>query len=163
MAKDKRGAALARAIEDHATKLGISQKEVAKRLGFSEAYYALLLSGQRWLGAVSEDKLRKIADFLDIPLLSVYMLAEVIHSEDFFRASSIEDQIEAAYATMAKDKRFTTIMPTRKDWETSSLRVRLLCAILYQDVSGKDLLEKFQILTISEPDPPGEQTENSVS
>lgn len=153
-AKDKRGAALARAIEDHASELGLSQKEVAKRLGFSEPYYALLLSGQRWLGAVSEDKLRKIADFLDLPLLSVYMLAEVIHSEDFFRASSIEDQVEASYATMVKDKRFTTIMPTRKDWEASSLRVRLLCAILYQDVSGKDLLEKFRMLTISEPDQP---------
>ena len=149
-AKDKRGAALARAIDDHTTELGLSQKDVAKKLGFSEPYYALLLSGQRWFGAVSEDKLKKIADFLDLPLLSVYMLAEVIHSEDFFRSSSIEDQIEAAFDVMLKDKRFTTIMPTRKDWNASSLRVRLLCAILYQDVSGKDLLEKFRMLTISD-------------
>ena len=64
--------------------------------------------------------------------------------------SSIEDQIEAAFDVMLKDKRFTTIMPTRKDWNASSLRVRLLCAILYQDVSGKDLLEKFRMLTISD-------------
>jgi transcriptional regulator with XRE-family HTH domain len=149
-ATDKRGAALAKAIEDQAAELGLTQKDVAQRLGFSEPYYALLLSGQRWFGAVSEDKLKRIADFLDVPLLSVYMLAEVIHSEDFFRASSIEDQIAAALDAMARDKRFSTIIPTRADWSHAPLRVRLLCAILYQDVSGKDLLEKFRMLTIKD-------------
>jgi len=146
--KDKRGVALARAIEDQATKLGLTQQVVAKRLGFSAPYYALLLSGQRWFGAVAEDKLKKIADFLDMPLLSVYMLAEVIHTEDFYRSSTIEDQVKFAFEVMLKDKRFTYRMPTRTDWDASPLRVRLLCAILYQDVSGKDLLEKFRMLKI---------------
>lgn len=153
-ATGKRGAALARAIEDHATELGWSQKEVAQNIGFSEPYYALLLSGQRWFGAVSEDKLRKVADFLDVPLLSVYMLAEVIHSEDFFRASSVEDQVRAAFDVMSKDKRFITLMPTLKDWEQAPLRVRLMCAILYQDVSGKDLLEKFRMVQVSDSEGP---------
>lgn len=149
--RNDRGAALARAIEDRATALGISQKETSKRLGFSEPYYTLLLSGQRWFGSVEQDKLHKIAEFLDIPLVSVYMLAEIIHSDDFFRATSVESQVDAAFEVMEKDKRFAIALPTRREWEKTPLSVKLFCAILYQDVSGKDFLEKAKLIKVKDP------------
>ncbi len=149
----KRGSALARAIEERASALGMHQKTVAQKLGFSEPYYALLLSGQRWFGSVAEDKLKRIADFLDIPLLSVYMLAEVIYSQDFYRASSIEDQIQFVLSTLSADRRFAAVIPPARDWKNVPLSIRLLVSILYQDVSGKDLMERFKLLQIKDPQP----------
>lgn len=147
----KRGSALARAIEERANELGLSQKLTAEQLGFSEAYYTLLLSGQRWFGSVDEEKLRNISEFLDLPFAAVYMLAEVIQPKDFYRASTVEKQVDAAFKVMARDKRFIPAMPNQEQWNETPLEVRLLCAILYQDVSGKDLLEKATLVKVGGP------------
>lgn len=146
--KEKRGIALARAIEHRASCLGLSQKESAKELGFSEPYYALLLSGQRWFGSVSEDKLKRIASFLDVPLVSVYLLGEILHPEDFFRTSSLEDRLELVFRHLSQDPYLAGVAPNRKDWDRTPLPIRLLCATLYERLSDKELLERAKLMDI---------------
>lgn len=148
-----RGLALAEIIKDHCSRLGLSQKKAAAALSLSEPYYTLLISGKRWFGSLDEEKLKRIAEFLDLPLLSIYMLAEIIHPEDFFRSSSFEAQLDLVFESMIKDPRFMTIMPTRENWSSSDLRMKLLCVVLYQDVSTKDFLEKFNLVALSETKP----------
>ena len=142
----KRGAALASAIMAKATERGMLQKNVARELGFTEVYFSLLLSGDRWFGTIAEDKVRAIANFLDIPVISVLMLSEVVNARDFYRESTLEAQLSDAYKRMASDKRFTTCMPTLEEWDNASVAMKLFSAILYNDVSGKDFLEKVPLI-----------------
>jgi hypothetical protein len=147
----QRGAALARALEARAQSLGLSQKAAAHQIGFSEPYYALLLGGQRWFGSVEEASLKRIAEFLDVPIISVLLMAEKVYPQDFFRSTTIESQIDFVFATMSKDKRWTSAMPNHIDWSKTPQSVRLLAALLYQECSGKDLMEKARLLRIEDP------------
>ena len=147
----QRGAALARSLEARAQSLGLSQKAAAHQIGFSEPYYALLLGGQRWFGSVEEASLKRIAEFLDVPIISVLLMAEKVYPQDFFRSTTIESQIDFVFATMSKDKRWTSAMPNHIDWSKTPQSVRLLAALLYQECSGKDLMEKARLLRIEDP------------
>lgn len=147
----KRGAALCRAISTRISELGMAQKEAAKKVGISEEYFSLLLGGERWFGTVAEDKLHRIADFLNVPLISVMMLAEMIQPKDFYRSSTLESQVESMFDVLEKDKRFVMAVPSRAEWGKTPLPVKLMCVILYQQVSGKDFLEKAELLQIKKP------------
>ena len=147
----QRGAALARALEARAQSLGLSQKAAAHQIGFSEPYYALLLGGMRWFGSVEDKSLKRIAEFLDVPIISVLLMAEKVYPSDFFRSTTIESQIDFVFATMSKDKRWTSAMPNLTDWNKTPQSVRLLAALLYQECSGKDLMEKARLLRVEDP------------
>jgi transcriptional regulator with XRE-family HTH domain len=149
----KRGAALCRAISTRIVELGMAQKEAARAVGISEEYFSLLLGGERWFGTVAEDKLHRIADFLNVPLISVMMLAEMIQPKDFYRSSTLESQVEAMFDVLEKDKRFIMAVPSRTEWSKTPLPVKLMCVILYQQVSGKDFLEKAELLQIKKVSP----------
>lgn len=129
-----------------ASERGMLQKEVAGELGFTEVYFSLLLSGDRWFGTISPEKVRAIAEFLDIPVISVLMMSEVVNASDFYRESTLEAQLIDAYKRMANDKRFTTCVPTKEEWDKASVSMKLFAAILYNDVSGKDFLEKVPLI-----------------
>ena len=146
-----RGAALARALDARAQSLGLSQKAAAHRVGFSEPYYALLMGGNRWFGAVEDAALKKIAEFLDVPMISVLLMSERVSPEDFFRRTTLESQIDFVFSTMSTDKRWTSAMPRIADWKNTPLSVRLLAALLYQECSGKDLMEKAKLLRVESP------------
>ena len=146
-----RGAALARALDTRAQSLGLSQKAAAHRVGFSEPYYALLMGGNRWFGAVEDQALKRIAEFLDVPMISVLLMSERISPEDFFRKTTLESQIDFVFSTMFTDKRWTSAMPRHADWKNTPLSVRLLAALLYQECSGKDLMEKAKLLRVESP------------
>jgi transcriptional regulator with XRE-family HTH domain len=146
-----RGAALARALDARAQTLGLSQRAAAHRVGFSEPYYALLMNGSRWFGAVEDQALKRIAEFLDVPMISVLLMSERISPEDFFRKTTLESQIDFVFSTMFTDKRWTSAMPRHADWKNTPLSVRLLAALLYQECSGKDLMEKARLLRVESP------------
>ena len=146
-----RGAALARALDARAQSLGLSQRAAAHRVGFSEPYYALLMGGNRWFGAVEDAALKRIAEFLDVPMISVLLMSERVSPEDFFRKTTLESQIDFVYSTMSTDKRWTAAMPKSADWKNTPLSVRLLAALLYQECSGKDLMEKARLLRVESP------------
>ena len=146
-----RGAALARALDARAQSLGLSQKAAAHRVGFSEPYYALLMGGNRWFGAVEDAALKRIAEFLDVPMISVLLMSERVSPDDFFRRTTLESQIDFVFSTMSTDKRWTSAMPRIADWKNTPLSVRLLAALLYQECSGKDLMEKAKLLRVESP------------
>lgn len=152
MSDDLRGAALARAIEQKTAESGMTQKEVARALDISEPYFNLLISGERWFGSVSKEKLSNIANFLDIPIASVYMLAEVLVNEDWITQDSIDYEIENVYKTMQRDKRYTVCMPTPRDWRNTPRGVKLTCVLLYQELSNKQLIEKFKLIDVRDPE-----------
>jgi len=143
-----RGGALIDQINDHADRHGLTQRAIARVLGISESHYSQLLNRERDFASLPEEKLRAIAELLDVPYMSVLMLAEIVRPEDFFRSSTIEDHVTFAYRTMRRDSRFVVAMPNAGDWKAAPLSVRLLCAILYQDVSGQDLLEKARLIRV---------------
>ena len=51
---------------------------------------------------------------------------------------------------MSKDKRWTSAMPNHTDWSKAPQSVRLLAALLYQECSGKDLMEKARLLRVED-------------
>ena len=143
-----RGSALARAIEDRAYELKLTQKEIAKRLEMSDAYFTLLLSGDRWFGSLAKEKLANIARFLEMPVISVYMLAEVIVNTDWHGRAPLEEGLNNAYKTMSKDKRYTMCLPPLSEWNKAHISVKMTIVMMYQELSNKHFLSDYQLLNV---------------
>jgi transcriptional regulator with XRE-family HTH domain len=157
----RRGSALARALEERAAELKISQKEVANILQISYPYYALLLSGERWFGAAAKEKLVNIGKFLNIPTASVFVLAEILTINDWFDATNtLQDQIELAFKTFQRDKRYTMCLPTEAVWAKTPLEAKLTIILLYQEVSNKHLISSFTLAEIVDPKETQESEDN---
>lgn len=144
-----RGLALIQALKDKIERSGLLQKDAAELLDVSPTHLSDVITGARWSGTLSEQTLRKIASFLELPPVSIYMLAEILAPEDFFRETTIETQVNGVFDHMRKDVLLAGSTPSLADWESAPLSVRLLAAILYEHVTKEDLLERAKILEIS--------------
>ncbi len=77
------------------------------------------------------------------------MLAEILSPTDFFLDTTIEARIDSVFEKMQKDAALAGSTPSAEDWQETPVKVRLLAAILYEQVVKEDLLGRAKILDIS--------------
>ena len=136
-----RGLALTEAIAKEVTNRKMTQREAANALGFSDSYFNVLMSNKRWWGSVDASRLLVIADFLDVPPITVYSLAEIVKSSFYYRQSTLEDQINTSINAIKNDPRFGLALPAESSWDKCPLDIKLFCCILHDQLSEKDHLE----------------------
>ena len=145
----KKGLALVQALQQQIKNHGLLDKEAAKIIGISATHLSDILTANRYCGTLGDNHLRKIAGFLEIAPISVFMLAERLTPEDFFLASTVEERVGHIFKFMQKDPSIAGSTPTPKDWKKAPLSVQLLTAILYEKMVQKDLLDHAQVMEIS--------------
>jgi transcriptional regulator with XRE-family HTH domain len=120
---------------------GLSQRQLAKRLGVGASYLSQLTRRAKPLSGVSELFLRSCAEYLEIPLVLVYLLAGRLKANDFFVSPAAFDvQLTAALeliggssiaAETAVDARLLTELPAA---------AQLLIVLLYERAENVLLL-----------------------
>lgn len=76
---------------------GLSQRQLAKRLRVGASYLSQLNSGAKPVTGVSELFLRSCAEYLEMPLVLVYLLAGRLTAKDFFSSpATFEKHLNAA-------------------------------------------------------------------
>lgn len=148
-----RGLALTEAIAKEISNRRITQREAANILGISDSYFNVLMSNKRWWGTVDQHRLMAIADFLDVPPITVFSLAEIVKSSYYFRPTTIASQIERALERLKSDPSMAMALPAESSWESCPADIKLLVAILYNQIAKEELLDLHaKLITIKVKD-----------
>lgn len=115
----------------------LPERHVVDLLGVSQSYWHSLTNGHRSIQALSKGKLQRLADFLDLPLIQVCVLADQFVAEDFVRARGLDDELRRIADELRADARWLAIAPTPEQWAALPLQVRILVSALYEECRGK--------------------------
>lgn len=153
------GLPLIEAIRARARDNGESMQEVAVKIEVSYVYLTSLLSGTREISGLADDKKRKLAKYLGMPVAQVYILAEILKPEDFVMPQTLDERTYLSFKKLGADPVWACVTPSLDDWEKTPSCVRLLVALMYERLSETILLDKAKALHFvkEEEVPPGEQ------
>ena len=135
-----RGAALIRAIESRIAELKMTAADVAAILEYDASYFRIILRGGRWIGSLGHDKLQQLAVFLDVPTITVYVLADILKPSDFTRLSELRERLDSVYQHMKAHKTLSAFVPTQEIWNRTPDESKILALVLYQRLEEKDFL-----------------------
>jgi hypothetical protein len=135
-----RGAALIRAIESRAAELDMTATDVASVLGYEATYFRTIMRGGRWVGNLGHEKLHQLAIFLDVPPVTVYVLADILKTTDFSRLSELKERLDKVYAHMKAHKTLGAFIPSRDIWNRTPDEMKILALVLYQRLEERDFL-----------------------
>jgi hypothetical protein len=136
-----RGLKLVKAVLDRASQLNMDPSEMADVLGYTDSYWKVIARGGRWIGSVGEDKLRLIADFLQLPLLTVYVLAEILNPRDFVYRPSLEKVFAETYQRLKSHGTLAVFAPSEDAWNKSPEETKLLCVYLLSRLMNDELID----------------------
>lgn len=139
-----RGQKLVRAVLSRASELQISQSELAQMLGYTDSYWRVIARGGRWIGTVGEEKLRLIADFLQLPLLSVYVLAEILKPRDFVYQPSLEKIFADTLSKLQSQPTLSAFAPDDQEWNQTPEASKLLISYLLARLMNEELIDMSQ-------------------
>ncbi len=115
----------------------LPERHIVDLLGVSQSYWHSLTNGHRSIQALSKEKMQRLADFLDLPLIQVCVLADQFVAEDFVRARGLDDELRRIADELRADARWLAMAPTPKQWAALPLQVRILVSALYEECRGK--------------------------
>jgi hypothetical protein len=136
-----RGLKLVKAILERADQLKIAPADIAEMLGYTDGYWKVIARGGRWIGTVGEEKLRTISDFLQIPLLNVYVLAEILQPRDFVHKPSIDKICTEAYERLKQHPTMSAFAPGDEAWAQTPEPTKLLCVYLLSRLMNEELID----------------------
>lgn len=150
--KSFQGLPLIEAIRARARDNGDQMQEVAGKFEVSYVYLTSLLSGAREISGLADDKKRKVAEYLGVPVAQIYILAEILKPEDFVIPQSLDERTYLSFKKLGADPVWSCTVPSTKDWNATPSGVRLLVALMYERLSETVLLDKAKALHfIKEP------------
>lgn len=113
--------------------------QVSSEMGFTDDPRAVFLSrmqsGQRSWSTASLERLRMVADWLDIAPLEVMMLADVISPDDALVNTPIPSELDRLASRIALDPEYRNMLPHYADIGLLPPWAKVLLLILYDDVN----------------------------
>lgn len=136
------GGALLRLILEKAERENLDRYALADRLGITYSYLTLILRGERDVPSISQDRLRRFGEFLEIPFIQVLMLAEIISSEDFLEGDekTIEQEFDRVWTSLNNDPLWRGTAPNRKVWKETPRESKILIGLLYNQIAQENIL-----------------------
>lgn len=120
-------------------------EEVASFLGVSSVYLRAIGKGEHSFAKVDRDVLRKVAEYVKLPVAQVFLLSDTLIATDFFYPDTIEAELERAHESMITDLVWCGYAPSRKEWADMPLRQRIFSALLYEQATGQLFLRSAEI------------------
>lgn len=118
-----------------------SISSMAAKLGASQSYLSQLLSGDRPMSGVSDGILRKIAEYLGVPLVIALMQAERLTSADFMVSpSNLPDRLNAGMKAIGRSSEAIESGVGVEELMILPERVKLLLVLLYQQAYQVEML-----------------------
>lgn len=142
---DYKGAMLIKALYEKASERGEWTPEIASAVGLSPSYFSTIVSGQRSVSVLNESHFQKIAEYLEAPLVQVYVLAEILDATSFFVAQDIENKLQLLYDTLKNDQEWAFAAPNERDWNTTPFAVKALVTLLYQKLVGAKITDAIKL------------------
>ena len=124
---------------------GLQDRAIADIVGVTQIYWNSLANGNRQIKSLGKEKLQKIAEFLGLPLIQVYILAEHFTAEDFFNSKDLNEQLWLSIRKMQEDPQWAGYAPSSEEWEQTPINVRITLVSLYERESKRYLMAKAEV------------------
>lgn len=139
------GARLIKMIKKAIVERGLQDRAIADIIGVTQIYWNSLANGNRQIKSLGKEKLQKIAEFLGMPLIQVYLLAEHFTSEDFFNSKDLNEQLWLSVRKMQEDPQWAGYAPSSEEWDQTPINVRITLVSLYERESKRYLMAKAEV------------------
>ncbi|MDR5799237.1 MULTISPECIES: XRE family transcriptional regulator [Caballeronia] len=159
-AVDKRkveGLRLIRLIKKTLVERDLPERTISDIMGVTPIYWNSMTNGNRTIKSLGKDKLSKVAEFLGLPTIQVYILADFFDPSDFMNSKALDDQMWLSIVKMTADTQWTAYAPTKEEWHALPIKLRAGFAALYEREFNRVLTKKAQIEVPELAGPPGEQ------
>lgn len=131
-------------IRTRSIELGLQDRYIADMIGVTPIYWYSIANGHRKISSLSKEKLKKIAQFLNIPTVQAMNLADVLDHDDFF-LGRLEDQLNTSIEQMRNDPAWMCWAPSKEEWNSLSIGTRTGIVMLYETVFYKSFLDRAEI------------------
>lgn len=139
------GSRLVKLIKKVIVDRGLPDRAIADVMGITVIYWNSLANGNRQIRSLGKEKLSLVADFLGLPLIQVYNLADFFTPEDFVYKKDLDEQLWLSIEKMGSDPTWVGYIPKQEEWDQTPLAVRMTMVLLYEQLSGRQLLAKAEI------------------
>lgn len=139
------GARLIKMIKKAIVERGLQDRAIADIVGVTQIYWNSLANGNRQIKSLGKEKLQKIAEFLGLPLIQVYLLSELFTAEDFFNSKDLNEQLWLSIRKMQEDPQWAGYAPSSEEWEQTPINVRITLVSLYERESKRYLMAKVEV------------------
>lgn len=116
-------------------------KDVAEILEISSAYFSQLLAGDRHFSSVSDQLIRRIADYLSLPAITCFVLAGRFKADDFLVPDAESDRLLSRALRFVSDSSFA--IEARVDYQMlrrAPVELQSLVLSLYQTATNAQLI-----------------------
>lgn len=151
--KSIKGSILIRRIWKKMIADGISPYRLASDyLGMAYTYLMALGRGTAKINQLKIEQYMLMANYLDIPLIQVMLLAEAIQPEDFFYKATVEERVEHVYEMIKNDPLFMGFAPSQQDWNSASPTLKLSFCVMYETSAQSKILNPMDLVRVTEKD-----------
>lgn len=144
------GLLLKSAIKAEIDRRGIQYKEAAKELGITRGYLARLMCKSGKLPS-RDHRLRKIAEFLAVPVETVYRMIGIIKASDDQTPPNIEHELEASFRRMQHNCSWSAYVPSLDEWSNLPEKSKLFMSRMFEKISYCDYLQRTSVGRGSHP------------
>lgn len=124
---------------------GLLDRYPADLLGITTVYWNSLANGHRPIARLPKEKLQRLATFLKVPLIQVYILSGLFEPEDFVIMQHREAELDMMVANMRLHPKWLALAPSPEEWSQYSARTKLLVASLFEAVVHKSFMTHAQM------------------
>ena len=130
----------------------LPERHVADLMGITSIYWNSLTNGHRKISSLPKDKLQRLAEFLEVPLIQIYVLADHFSAEDFVVYKSLPADLDRMIEFMRSDPTWLAFAPSTQEWTDMSTRAKVLVAALYERLIHKSFLRVSKVHIPQEAD-----------
>lgn len=123
----------------------LPERHVADLMGVTSIYWNSMTNGNRRISSLPKEKLQRLAEFLEVPLIQVYVLADHFEASDFVVYKSLPSDLERMIDFMRSDPTWLALAPSKKEWDEMPDKTKILVATLYGRISHQAFLTTTKI------------------
>lgn len=127
-----------------------SLDEAATTCGISTVYLRAIISGHRQFADVDKAILRRIAEYVHLPVAQVFLLADALTAADFYFVDTVEDELLKAHRSMTVDPMWSGYAPSTEEWDSMTQRTKMLLCMLYESATNQRFLRTAVVDPITE-------------
>lgn len=116
----------------------ITQYDLAEIIGVSASHISNIFTARKDMRTFDRDTFKKIAAWLELPVLSVMMLAELVTPEDFYLEDAKSASIQRAINLILNDPEWGAFAP--KEILTADLSIQLYIIWCYEQATKTKLI-----------------------
>lgn len=140
---NKKGKRLRMALKNTLRKKGESISSLAAQLGISQSYLSQLLNADKPIAGIDDDLLRKFADYLEVPGVAGFIMAERLSAADFLAPfPSMAERLREAMTPVSQSPAAIESGVDEVALEALPEKMKLLLVLLCQKAYGVELLNK---------------------